>query len=174
MAGSSATTWHMLVADDFLLESGRERISASRSCPSSSLHRYWVSHCLGIKPSVEVHWYGSVSSCCWSLTRSVYLNVEADWFMRWATEIAAAPTVHMKAFEEGLGRIMFVAGALEHERPFLGPCMNFSHCTLVTRLAASPAPYAALVLDFLVAEHLEESSLRLQRVPGKIWDRAES
>ena len=27
----------------------------------------------------------------------------------------------MKTFEEGLGRIMFVAGALEHERPFLGP-----------------------------------------------------
>ena len=45
----------------------------------------------------------------------------ADWFARWATEIAAAPTDHMKAFEEGLGWIMFVAGALEHERQFLGP-----------------------------------------------------
>ena len=31
----------------------------------------------------------------------------------------------MASFEEGLGRIMFVAGALEHERPFLGPLYKF-------------------------------------------------
>ena len=31
----------------------------------------------------------------------------------------------MGTFEEGLGRIMFVAGALEHERPFLAPLYKF-------------------------------------------------
>ena len=49
----------------------------------------------------------------------------ADWFIRWSTEVASSPTIHMKTFEEGLGRIMFVAGALEHERPFLGPLYKF-------------------------------------------------
>ena len=49
----------------------------------------------------------------------------ADWFIRWSTEVASSPTIHMKTFEEGLGRIMFVAGALEHERPFLGPLHKF-------------------------------------------------
>ena len=31
----------------------------------------------------------------------------------------------MAAFEEGLGRIMCVVGALEHERPFLRPLFKF-------------------------------------------------
>ena len=49
----------------------------------------------------------------------------ADWFIRWSTEVASSPTIHIKIFEEGLGRIMFVAGSLEHERPFLGPLYKF-------------------------------------------------
>ena len=31
----------------------------------------------------------------------------------------------MASFEEGLGRVMYVAGALEYERPFLGPLYKF-------------------------------------------------
>ena len=31
----------------------------------------------------------------------------------------------MASFEEGLDRVMFVVGALEHERPFLGPLYRF-------------------------------------------------
>ena len=49
----------------------------------------------------------------------------AEWFVRWATEMVAALIVHMKTFEEGLGRIMFFAGALAHERPFSGPLYEF-------------------------------------------------
>ena len=37
----------------------------------------------------------------------------AEWFVKWAREIAATETVHMARFEEGLGRIMCVVGALE-------------------------------------------------------------
>ena len=44
----------------------------------------------------------------------------AEWFTRWTEKMASSATVHVASFEEGLGRIMFVAGALEHERPFLG------------------------------------------------------
>ena len=36
-------------------------------------------------------------------------------------EVAASDHVQMTNFEEGLGRVMNVVGALEHERPFLGP-----------------------------------------------------
>ena len=39
----------------------------------------------------------------------------AEWFARWTQKIADSDTVNMASFEEGLGRIMFVAGALEHE-----------------------------------------------------------
>ena len=95
----------------------------------------------------------------------------AEWFVRWATEIAATPIVHMKTFEERLGRIMFVADRLEHERPFLGPLYNFLplHPRNLVRRVPS---HATFILEF-VAQHLEESQ-RLQRVPGKIWDCAES
>ena len=61
----------------------------------------------------------------------------AEWFVRWATEMA----VHMRAFEDGLCRIMFVAGALEHERPFFGPLYKFLtvHFRNAVRRAASRA-----------------------------------
>ena len=49
------------------------------------------------------------------------------WFVRWAESVAGSATIHMGTFEEGLGRIMFVAGALEHERPFLAPLYKFSY-----------------------------------------------
>ena len=39
----------------------------------------------------------------------------AEWFARWTQNIADSKTVNMASFEDGLGRIMFVAGALEHE-----------------------------------------------------------
>ena len=44
---------------------------------------------------------------------------------RWAESVASWPTIHMGSFEEGLGRIMFVADALEHERPFPAPLYKF-------------------------------------------------
>ena len=55
-------------------------------------------------------------------SRSIGISMRrAEWFARWTDKIASSPTIRTAAFEEGLGRIMFVAGALEHERPFLGP-----------------------------------------------------
>ena len=66
----------------------------------------------------------------------------ADWFMKWASEVAASRTVNMISFEEGLGRVMYVAGALEYERPFLGPLYKFMSFTRVTR--SSPYPRTLL------------------------------
>ena len=44
----------------------------------------------------------------------------------WTTEeVASSHTVNTASFEEGLGRLMYVAGALEHERPFLSPLYSF-------------------------------------------------
>ena len=72
----------------------------------------------------------------------------ADWFIRWSTEVASSPTIHMKSFEEGLGRIMFVAGALEHERPFLGHLYKF--LTLHPRnVVRRVPPYVSFILNFL-------------------------
>ena len=61
------------------------------------------------------------SSYCVPLLACLYLGtkpVEVTRFIRWAETVASSPTIHVGTFEEGLGRIMFVADALEHERPF--------------------------------------------------------
>ena len=49
----------------------------------------------------------------------------AEWFVRWATEIAEAPTVHVKTFEEGIGRITFCRGRIGVRTPFSGPVYRF-------------------------------------------------
>ena len=51
----------------------------------------------------------------------------AEWFARWTEKIASSATVHMASFEEGLGRIMFVAGALEHEAALPGSTLQISY-----------------------------------------------
>ena len=49
----------------------------------------------------------------------------ADWLVKWTLEIANSTFVNMSRYEEGLGRIMYVVGALECEKPFLGPLYRF-------------------------------------------------
>ena len=78
-------------------------------------------------------------------------------------EVAATPTVHMKTFEEGLGRIMFEDGSSEHERPFLGPLFEF--LTLHPRFSIRRVPpCASFILEFLnrhydCNEFLEKSGI---------------
>ena len=49
----------------------------------------------------------------------------AAWFVKWTRTTAEQETVHMAKFEEGLGRVMFATGALEHQRPFMAPLYKF-------------------------------------------------
>ena len=49
----------------------------------------------------------------------------AEWFTRWTREVAQAGHINISTLEEGLGRVMYVAGALEYERPFLAPLYKF-------------------------------------------------
>ena len=48
----------------------------------------------------------------------------AEWFTRRAKEVSESIAVNVSSFEEWLSRVMFVAEALEHERP----CWD--HCTV--------------------------------------------
>ena len=53
-----------------------------------------------------------------SLLQAGSVKRREEWFVRWTRTTAEQKTVHMTAFEEGLCRVMYVAGTLEHERPF--------------------------------------------------------
>ena len=62
------------------------------------------------------------------LHRSFCLGVSerrAEWFVKWSETVAAPGYIIMDSFEEDLGRIASVAGALEFERPFLAPLDRF-------------------------------------------------
>ena len=75
----------------------------------------------------------------------------AEWFARWTEKTVNSTTVNIASFEEGFGRVMFVAGALEHERPFLCPLYRFIsiHPRNVTQKVP---PYVTFIPRYLSAE----------------------
>ena len=133
----------MLVADDCLLESGSPGYR-------SGLLLFFV---LCAVVGVPLSWHKTCGedTLVWvgfeilSRSRSVGISSRlAEWFIRWAEKVADSPTVQMASFEEELGRIMFVAGALEHERPFLAPLYKF--LTVRARDAVRPVPpYVSII-----------------------------
>ena len=75
-------------------------------------------------------------------------KLRGDWFVKWTTEIANSTCVNMSQYEEGLGRIMFVAGALEYEKLFLGPLCRFLSLHPGGSIRRVP-PYVSFILSYL-------------------------
>ena len=123
ISGRSATTWHQLVADDFHLEAGGCRYRAALIsffvlCATAGIPLSWGKTAGGD----AVIWVGVEL-----LHRTSHLGISerrSQWIISWAQKIVDSTSVN-GAFEEGLGWVMFVAGALEYERPFLGPLYRF-------------------------------------------------
>ena len=67
----------------------------------------------------------------------------ATCLSRWAGKVAASGQVNISTMEEGLGRMMFVAGVLDHIRPCLAP--------IAVKSRASPRYVAVFLrsLEFL-------------------------
>ena len=154
MSGKSAATWHMLVADDFLLEAGESDYRFA------ILSFFILAAVLGVPLSWHKTLGGDV--LVWvgfelllESRKDGISQRRAEWFVRWSSEVASVPTVHMRSFEEGLGRIMFVAGALEYERPFLGPLYKFLTMHPRDSVRRVP-PYVAFILEFLSRTVLED------------------
>ena len=150
LAGHTARTWHLLVADDFHLEAGGSGFRVALFlffllCSVSGVPLSWRKTSGGDL----VSWVGFEL-----LHRSFQLGVtarRADWFTRWTQEVANERAVHMARFEEGLGRIAYVAGALEFERPFLAPLYKF--LSMHPRNSTRRVPgYVAFFLRYLSQE----------------------
>ena len=152
-AGHSARTWHMLVADDFHLEAGgaeyrSELIVFFVLCAVSGVPLSWNKTAGGD----VVAWVGFEL-----LHRSHKVGLtlrRAEWFVRWTREVAGSRTVNMSNFEEGLGRVMYVAGALEYERPFLAPLFMF--LSLHPRGSARTVPAHVTFFLNILATQMEE------------------
>ena len=153
LAGHDAHTWHLLMADDFQLNAGGVAYRAA-------LVVFFV---LCAVAGVSLSWHKTAGgdTVAWIglelLHRSHQLGISerrANWFIRWTREVAASEHVHMTKYEEGLGRIMYVAGALDYERPFLGPLYRFLalHPRNVIRRVPS---YVAFMLRYLALQMSE-------------------
>ena len=143
LAGDKSATWHMLVADDFLLEAGDQDyrfalVSFFVLCAVVGMPLSWNKTAGG----ETVTWVG------FELlhgTRQLGISSRrAEWIVQWTAEVAASSTVHLRSFEEGLGRVMYVAGALEYERRFLAPL--WSGRSLPTSRPFSVSSHTSFVL----------------------------
>ena len=150
LAGDTAQTWHLLVADDFHLDAGRggyreALLSFFVLCALSGVPLSWSKTAGGD----TVAWVGFEI-----MHRSHSIGIStrrAQWFTKWTREVADSPIVNMDVFEEGLGRIMYVAGALEYERPFLAPLYKFLNLHPRGSTRKLPA-YVAFILKHLSAQ----------------------
>ena len=123
LIGGKLRTWHLLVADEFHPDASGPEYRAALLlffvlCDTCRVPLSWAK----TAGCETVAWVGLEllhSSSCLGISQR-----RADWFVKWSLEIAYT-YVNMSRFEEGLGRIMFVAGAQEYEKPFLGPLYRF-------------------------------------------------
>ena len=143
----------MVVADDYHLEAG------GPACRSALM----VFFVLCAVSGVPLAWHKTLGGDVVSwvgfelLHHSRSLGISrrrAQWFINWTRAVAAAEHVLMSNFEEGLGRIMYVASALEFERPFLAPLYKFMN--LHTRDSVRRVPsYVTFIFRYL-AKQVEE------------------
>ena len=124
-----ATTWVMLLADDYHVEVGDPHFRHTiLGCPLSGNERNGgsVTNWVGFELLLKEHALG--------LTER-----RAAWVVKWARETAVASVIHVRAFEEALGRIVFAVSALELLRSFfLSPLIAFA--TSAPRDSVRPVP----------------------------------
>ena len=172
--GRQADTWHLLVADDYHLESGGPEYRPALLvffvvCVVTGIPLSWPKTAGGD----VVTWVG------FELLHSSYqLGISqrrADWFVKWTRMTAEQKTVHMASFEEGLGRVMYVAGALEHERPFLAPM--YKYMTIHPRHSVQVVPsYVSFFLRFLASQVVRKRhySCAVQTFPASAAPRVDA
>ena len=134
---NAATTWHMLVA--------RGLLTFFVLCAVLGVPLSWHKTSRG-DVLVLVGFELLFRSRCVGISAR-----RAEWFSRCTQKIADSDMVNMASFKEGLGRIMFVARALEHERPFLGPLKRFISIHPRDSTRKVP-PYVKFILRYLSDE----------------------
>ena len=78
----------------------------------------------------------------------------AAWINRWLTDKVAEGRMQLGELREGLGRIGFAAGPIEHIRPFLGPL--YAWASAGPRFARPKLPIMILlIMKYLAAEILD-------------------
>ncbi len=147
LSSPSEGLWALLVADDFKFE------STSEAPEFSLLYVILVLIVLGFPlkwrktaGGSEVEWVGYHLDL---RTHSLGLSERrAAWAVGWCTTMADAGATRVSDFRDGLGRLSFAVGALEHERPFLSPLYAFVSRHPTGAIRQLPT-FARLLLKYL-------------------------
>ncbi len=139
--------WALLVADDFNI------ISTSDDPAYALLHALMVMVVIGFPfkwkktaGGLDAEWVGyhlDLRGCSIGLSQR-----RAAWAVAWCVNLAESGSTRVSDFRDGLGRLAFAVGALEHERPFLSPLYAFAsrHPTGAVRRLPT---FARLLLKYL-------------------------
>ena len=156
----------MLFADDW------DFVAEGANFERSLLGALWVLHVFGFpikwrkcRGGFVYTWVGYEKSLReWALGISAR---RAQWLEGWFAAVLDAGSVHIKEFREALGRMVFVYGALEYDKPFLAPLFAF--------VAVSP-PHACVQLPVYVRMVLKWllSRLRVRRLMPCAMRRSQS
>ena len=144
--------WVLLMADDFKVES---------TAPDPKREVVWfilLLSALGVPLSWsktqggnEVAWIG------FHLILSEYklgiTQKRADWAVAWLRREATNGKADLVGFRAALGRLSFLAGALEYDRPFLAPLFTF--LSVMPHFGIRPLPLYVRVIMAHLANRIE-------------------
>ena len=81
-------------------------------------------------------------------------SIRAAWAVRWLNEKATEGRARLGELREGLGRLQFIAGPMEHLRPFLGPL--YAWCAAGPRFAQPRLPVMVILVLRYLAKELQD------------------
>ena len=156
LQGSQHAIWTMLYSDDGWLIGRTERYEIGLI-----LHLFilvligtplaWHKLCGG----VESEWVGyALDVGRFQIGISL---LRAQWAVRWCGDKVRERRVRLGELREGLGRLQFLAGPLEHLRPFLGPLYAWSCAG--ARFARPKLPVMLLLILKYIGEELQRGSM---------------
>ena len=153
LASPTAELWVQLMADDIKVECTNEHPKREIICFLLSLSLLGVPMSWGkIQGGEALSWIGySV------LVRELALGIteaRAQWAIGWLAALARDRLVEMDRFRTGLGRMSFICGALEFDRPMLATLYVFSSFHRCSALRPVPL-YVSCVAAFL-AERIQQ------------------
>ena len=162
MAGKELGVYHLLFADDGWIA------SVGSDFWKKSL--FWL-FCMEllefpiswnkVRGSLVVQWIGYQLDIQ-NFSRGVS-DKKVDWVVRWITRKLEEGGATGREMRSTLGRFSFVAGALHHVRPFLGPL--FAWTTMIAMGTCTQFPDAVKILLRFIADQLRACSMQ----PAKRW-----
>ncbi len=146
LADADDELWILLLADDFKIESSSSRPK------SAVIFVLLLLTFLGIdiqwrkvQGGATIAWVG-YEFRLWDHALGISES-RAQWAIRFCHRVAQDGAVKVGELREGLGRLGYIAGALDFDRPFLGPIYTF--VSLFPPLAVRPLPlYVASCLRY--------------------------